>query len=279
VLLRVDLRRGSLWRWDGGLASRLIVTIAKRLKIDENQNTEFKRIWKDEYLKWICGFANSTGGILFLGVSDDGSVVGIDNYKELLEQLPNKFRDLLGLYAEINLLYENELPYLKIQVLKHEVPVSYKGKYFVRSGSTLQELKGTALNDFILKKMGRSWESETEDYFSIDHIDLKTIEKFKVLAADRLPFVQTEKNPMILLEKLNLTQDGKLKRAAILLFGKDVQRLYLQARVKIGLFSSDTDLISADLVEGNLFQQMEQTLDVLKKKYLLSPISYDGVHR
>ena len=29
---------------------------------NENHNTEYKRIWKDEYLKWVCGFANAHGG-------------------------------------------------------------------------------------------------------------------------------------------------------------------------------------------------------------------------
>lgn len=28
----------------------------------ESQNIEFKQLWRDEYLKWICGFANAQGG-------------------------------------------------------------------------------------------------------------------------------------------------------------------------------------------------------------------------
>lgn len=39
--------------------------------MDESQNIEYKEIWKDEYLKWICGFANANGGRIFLGVDDD----------------------------------------------------------------------------------------------------------------------------------------------------------------------------------------------------------------
>ncbi len=62
----------------------------------ENQNTEFKRIWKDEYLKSVCAFANAQGGCLYIGMDDDGTIVGIDNYKKLLDDLPNKIRDVLG---------------------------------------------------------------------------------------------------------------------------------------------------------------------------------------
>ena len=56
----------------------------------ESQNIEYKTIWKDEYLKWICGFANAQGGTIFIGKDDNGNVVGVNNAKKLLEYLPNK---------------------------------------------------------------------------------------------------------------------------------------------------------------------------------------------
>lgn len=40
----------------------------------ESQNIEYKAIWKDEYLKWICGFANAQGGTIFIGKDDSGNV-------------------------------------------------------------------------------------------------------------------------------------------------------------------------------------------------------------
>ena len=42
----------------------------------ESQNIEFKESWRDEYQKWICGFANAQGGILYVGVKDNGEVCG-----------------------------------------------------------------------------------------------------------------------------------------------------------------------------------------------------------
>ncbi|TGX80329.1 ATP-binding protein [Palleniella muris] len=44
---------------------------------NENQNTEYKRVWKDDYLKWVCGFANAYGGRIFIGIDDDMTVVGV----------------------------------------------------------------------------------------------------------------------------------------------------------------------------------------------------------
>lgn len=39
----------------------------------EDQNTEYKRTWREEYLKWICGFANAEGGRMLIGVADGKS--------------------------------------------------------------------------------------------------------------------------------------------------------------------------------------------------------------
>ena len=56
----------------------------------ESQNTEWKESWKDEYLKTICAFANTEGGMMTLGVNNQGKVVGVSNPEKLLKQLPDK---------------------------------------------------------------------------------------------------------------------------------------------------------------------------------------------
>ena len=38
----------------------------------ESQNIEYKESWRDEYLKWVCGFANAQGGIIYIGLHDYG---------------------------------------------------------------------------------------------------------------------------------------------------------------------------------------------------------------
>ena len=43
----------------------------------ESQNIEYKESWRDEYLKWVCGFANARGGKIYIGVRDGGEVIGV----------------------------------------------------------------------------------------------------------------------------------------------------------------------------------------------------------
>lgn len=47
----------------------------------ESQNIEWKESWRDEYLKWICGFANAQGGKIYIGCDDKGEIVGADDAK------------------------------------------------------------------------------------------------------------------------------------------------------------------------------------------------------
>jgi len=70
-------------------------------KLPESQNNEWKASWHDEYFKWLCGYANVGGGHLFVGVNDDGFVVGLKNFRRLLEELPNQIKTKMGIIAEV----------------------------------------------------------------------------------------------------------------------------------------------------------------------------------
>ncbi|MCI0500694.1 MAG: putative DNA binding domain-containing protein, partial [Epsilonproteobacteria bacterium] len=245
----------------------------------ESQAIEFKLIWKDEYLKTICGFANSDGGSLFLGIDDDGEIIGIENIENLIETLPNKINNRLGLIVDIHEIEEDNKTYLEIKIDKTYVPISFNGKFYQRSGSNTIELNGGNLTNFILKKYGKTWDDVIVENFTLDDINLKTIEKFKFWTRKRAPFISQENDTMALLERLNLTEQGQFKRACVLLFGKNPQKYFIQAHSKIGKFISDSELLTSDIIEGNLFEQLENTIEILQTKYLHSYISYDGLQR
>lgn len=136
--------------------------MAKQKK--ENQNIEWKESWNNDYFKWICGFANAQGGTLFIGIDDKGNTKHLTKANKLLEDIPNQVRGLLGLMADINLHSQNGDDYLEIIVEPYPFPISLRGKYYYRSGSTLQELKGASLESFCCKdkaKNGMEYLSQT----------------------------------------------------------------------------------------------------------------------
>ena len=249
--------------------------------MSEQQNIEYKISWHDDYLKWICGFANANGGILYIGKDDNGNTVGAVDYKKLMEDLPNKIRDVLGVMAEVNLLRDEGRYYIEITIPSYSVPISFRGRYYYRSGATKQELTGNALNDFLLKKTGKTWDDVVEPRAVIGDIDTETVLKFLRAAekAGRLP--ENEKMPLPdLLEKLRLLENGKLKRAAVVLFGKDPGRFYPNMAVKIGRFgNTDDDLKFEEVEEGNLIYCLYEVPAQLNRKFFIKPVDFEGLQR
>jgi len=242
----------------------------------ESQTVEYKQTWRSDCLKAVSAFANSDGGVLIIGLDDRGIPTGLKNVKRLLEDIPNTIRNKLGIIPSVELDKKN---IIKVIVAPCSVPISYNGKYYIRSGSTVQELQRKDLADFLIRKTGISWDDAFEDKANLDFLENSTIEDFKRFASDRIPSVTLEKKIITILQKLNLTDNQHLKRAAIMLFGNDTQRFYSHACVKIGRFLTDTDIQTTDIVKGNLFQQLENTLEILRSKYLQSNIKFEGIHR
>ena len=81
-----------------------------KIKARESQNVEYKSNWHDKYLEWISGFANAQGAVMYFGVNDEHEVVGLE--------------------------------YIEVVIEPSNIPINYKGKYYYRFGSTMQELRG-----------------------------------------------------------------------------------------------------------------------------------------
>ena len=247
----------------------------------ENQNIEWKESWKDEYLKWICGFANAEGGTLVIGKNDKGVAVGVSNAAKLLEDLPNKIRDVLGVMADVRLVKEAGKELVEVRVAPYPSPISCRGEYHYRSGSTKQELKGAALDRFILRKYGRTWDSAPFPHVTVKDLSKPAMALFKKLAKEsqRLEPGLLRCSASVLIEKLGLIEGSYLKRAALLLFHPEPDRFFTGAFVKIGYFRGDVDLIYHDEVHGDLFTQVQKTMELLLIKYLKAAISYRGIQR
>lgn len=146
--------------------------------MSEQQDIEYKQSWRDEYLKWVCGFANAHGGKIFIGIDDKGEATGVVDYKKLMNDLPNKIVHHLGLVVDINLQEKGGKRYIEIVVPESTVPISYHGIYHYRSGSTKQELKGIALQDFLYRKLGRTWDDTIVEGATLQDIDESAVKFF-----------------------------------------------------------------------------------------------------
>ena len=247
----------------------------------EQHNIEYKQSWHDDYLKTICAFANSQGGKLFIGKDDKGKIVGISEHKKLMDDLPNKIKNHLGINAEVNLLGDSKKYLIEIIIPPYSVAISLRGRYYIRSGSTTSELTGNSLNDFLLKKSGKAWDDVIEERATLNDIDENSISDFLKAAAKsgRLPD-SDGLNTNELLEKLRLSADNKLKRAAIILFGKDPGKFYPNISVKVGRFGKEADdLKFQEIEEGNLLYLLKEVPLQLNRKFLTQKVDFEGLLR
>jgi len=249
--------------------------------MSENQNIEYKQSWHDDYLKWICGFANASGGVLFIGRKDNGELIDVVDYQRLMESIPNKIRDLMGILCEVVLHEQDAIHFIEIKVPAYSVPVSLRGRYYMRSGATNLELTGIELNEFLLKKAGKSWDDVVEENATLDDIDDASVAKYITDSQEKGRMPDTAGlTTFQILDKLHLTVGDKLKRAALILFAKAPSRFYPNIQVKIGRFGHDaSDLKFHEIIEGNLVHLLSEVPVQLNYKFLTRPIKFEGLQR
>lgn len=247
----------------------------------ECQSLEWKAKWKDEYLEWICGFANAHGGRLCLGCDDDGNVVGLDNAKRLVEDIPNKVRDTLGIVVDVNLRQKGGKEFVEVDVPEYPIGVSCRGVYHYRSGSTKQTLTGPALEAFLMRRRGATWDAAPLPAFTVDDVDDEAVERFRTMAGrrGRVDADLLDEPKDVLMRKLHLASGDHLTAAAMLLFARDPEKWQLGAFLKVGYFESDAELLYQDEIHGPLIEQVDRAVELIRLKYMKARITYDGLQR
>lgn len=249
----------------------------------EKHIIEYKRIWKDEWLEWICGLANADGGVIYIGITDDGEVVGVNNSKKLMEDIPNKIVNKMAIYPAVRLIQREGKDTIEIDVKPSLAGVSLDGIVYKRVGATNQVLTGAALQEFYLSRPSGARDARIIPDAQLDDIEPAAVRYFMDSGIRKGRLSKESSNDSIekVLKSLNvMTDDGKLTIAALLLFGKNPQRYCIDARFKIGRFGAGAaNLIIQDMIDGDLIRMPDRVLDILDTKYLVRPIHYKRLRR
>jgi ATP-dependent DNA helicase RecG len=234
------------------------------IKEGENTKVEFKEKMNDSAYKTLSAFANTDGGILLCGVSDNGIITGTDCSNENIRDIIGKIVSTMGINPSVNSVEDGEKRVLKIEIGRSGQPVSYRGKYYKRVGNTTREMQGEELVTFF--QQWSNWDTLTGEY-NIDEIDESTVNTFikTGLNNGRLKHIDENGSLNDKLQQLGVLKKGKLTNAAIILFGKNPQEHFINAIVRIVRFKNDTTIIGDTIVEGNLFQQAKLADDEINR--------------
>jgi len=230
----------------------------------ETQDIEYKESFSDRALRTLCAFANTKGGILYIGISDSGEVKGVNLNNETIKNIADKIASLLGIHPEIELETTEEKEVIKILVKPSPIPISFKGKYYERVGNTTREMNPERLKEFLLK--GANWDGLINKDASFDEIDGETIKLFirKARSAGRLTIFEEDADIKTIFEHLKLSVKGKLTNASIILFGKEPQKYFINAVLRIVRLKNQTIIVGDRLITGNLFNQVIHGEEAIK---------------
>lgn len=210
----------------------------------ENQYLDRKSARKKpgELLKHLIGFANADGGLLVIGVEDDGSISG---FKSQGARSVNEFRQidrnqafypLAKEFREIEVINKNGendiIVVISIEPSINRVIVSPDDVAYLREGDETVTLSFERRRMLEYDRGQRFFEDETVEGATLDDIDTELVEMYK-------SHLNIETNLTIeeILKARYLYRDGKITKAGILLFGKNPSRFLPQARLRVFKFS------------------------------------------
>lgn len=238
--------------------------IPKLLKIGETESVEFKETDNEAFYKTLSAFSNKDGGTAVLGFNDKGEIKGINPSSQYLTDLTNRIVNNLAIRPRIKTHEIKNKRVLTVEVEKSRDLVSYRGHYYTRVGNTTREMTANELRRNLLS--GVQWDALSDKDFSLDEIDPETVRRFIRLSKGkgRLDFADEDESIEKILSKLDLFVDGKPVNGAILLFGKNPQKYFADALVRIGRFKTPTTIIGDKWIRGNLFVQVKEAMEAIQ---------------
>jgi ATP-dependent DNA helicase RecG len=230
----------------------------------ESEIVEFKESFNKETIETAGSFANTRGGIIFIGVSDEGKINGIQIAKEALNSWVNQ----ISQSTEPRIIPEIEQSEIDgktvVLILIKEFPikpVSVKGRFFKRVGNSNRMMAPQEITELHLRSMGTSWDAFPAGNKTLEDIDLKKVERY-MKEANATGRRNMNGSPQEVLEKLELVKDGRATWAAILLFGKDSQK----PLVHCGRFRTDKIQIIDDfMIERDLISQVDEVMKFITR--------------
>nr|WP_319374708.1 ATP-binding protein [uncultured Methanobacterium sp.] len=224
----------------------------------KQEGVEFTESMDENAYQTVSAFSNTDGGTLFCGVKNERNIPGFSGNEETIG---TKIIDKMGITPTITCFDWEEKTILRIDVKKSPNPISYNGRYYKRIKNKNTRISGDQLQEFFLT--GTNWDGMTNDY-SINEIDEESLRKFTRKAVRRGRLIADDKAEIQeILKKLNLLVDGRLTNAAIILFGRNPQKYFTNALVRVLRFKDDVNIYDRR-VTGNLFQQAEEAEEAIK---------------
>ena len=241
--------------------------LLKLISGEESERLEFKESLrlKEEICQAVSAFSNAKGGLILIGVSNDGKVIGVDIGRNTLEELANYIKRNTdpAIFPSVKILDAEEKKIVVIKVKESpEKPVFFKNHAYKRVGKTNQRISSSEMRKLAKESSAKVyWDEQVCEEATLAEIDKEKVRLFlKRARFERRLEISPNISVREALERLNLIKNNKLTSAAILLFGKEPQKFFLQTKLRCARYKGTTPITFIDLkiVEGNIIDQVEE---------------------
>ncbi len=240
----------------------------KKLISGETHNVEFKESLGliNEIGEAVSSFSNTSGGIILVGVKDNRDVIGVQIGKKTLEDLANTIKQHTDnqVFPRISVADIEGKSVIAIEVEESsEKPVFFKRKAYIRVGKSKHQLSASEIRK-LAKESGEKvyWDENLCEGAKLDDIDDGKVKSFLKKALDEGRLSIGEKVPIRdVLTQLKLLNNGLPTNTAVLLFGSNTDKFFLQSGVKcIALPTNEFVKPYTTYQEygGNLFEQADK---------------------
>lgn len=239
------------------------------LRAGESETVEFKTQFNKETIETVVAFSNTRGGVIIIGVDNQGNIKGLDIISETLKDWANRISQNTEptVIPDITREEIEAKPIVIIKVQEFPLkPVATRGRCFRRMQSSNRQMSPQEIAQMHLLTAGSSWDALPSRDTDLNDIDLGKVDEFIKLSSvtGRRNF-KKDVDPAEILEKLELVKEGVPTWASILLFGKRPQSPLTQAQVHCGRFRTNIEIMDDRLFGGTIIGQVDETLEFLRK--------------
>ena len=242
----------------------------------EGQATEFKRGKVSGLGREICAFANSEGGVILLGVDDDGTVVGIGRHNRVKSQVQSIARSAdPAIAVEVESI--GEVLCVRVPPQRGK-PYSFGGRFFMRDGASTQQMSRDEVHELFHAVGAIRFDEAPCRRFSLD----EDIGEDNWALFRRRARIPEGMEPETALRNLNLlAADGRMTNAGAWLLAKDITKFSLSAEVVCGLFrgADKTHIIDRRGFDGDVCTMIDDAMAWIESKINVNYIITGAVRR
>ena len=209
------------------------------IRSGESETVEFKESFNDAVIETLSAFANASGGTVFVGIADDGTVKGISVSPKTIPQWLNEIKTKTdsAIVPAVEIENAGGKSVVCFKVPEYPVkPVAFRGRYYIRRKNTNHLMTTDEVANQHLQTLNTSWDYYIDREHTLDHISLEKVRQF-IDRTNRHRRNPIKDDPITVMKKYNLLRDGSITFGCYLLFNKEE---YLFSDINAGLFQSET---------------------------------------